>query len=71
MLKGVFFCSRVHSGAVSKQTSKPTENTEHHQLWFHFARKNNANFHELKLWNEYPYPCITTYSDCVLKHRVP
>ena len=30
MLKGVFFCSRVHSGAVSKQTSKPTENTEHH-----------------------------------------
>ena len=33
MLKGVFFYSRVHSGAVSKQTSKPTENTEHHHLW--------------------------------------
>ena len=54
MLKGVFFCSRVHSGAVSQETSKPTENTEHHHLWFQFARKNNANFHELKLWNEHP-----------------
>ena len=44
MLKGLFFCSRVHSGAVSKQTSKPTENTEHRHLRFQFARKNNANF---------------------------
>ena len=71
MLKGVFFGSRVHLGAVSKQTSKPTEHTEEHHSWFHFACKSNANFHELKLWIEYPYPCITTYGDCVLNHKVP
>ena len=71
MLKGVyFFCKQ----SLSKQTSKPTENmpfTEESHSWFHFVRKNNANFLELKLKNEYPYPCITIYRDCVLKHREP
>ena len=50
---------RFYLKADRKTDRKKYSFLEEHHSWFHFVCKNNANFNELKLKNEYPYPCIT------------